>query len=276
MSRTMIQAAVTMNQLQNKLDLIGNNLSNSQTTGYKSRQADFSSLLFQQINNLNDPKNAEGRSTPDGVRIGSGAKLASTNINLNLGAITETGRGLDTALLRKNDLFQIQVTENGVAETRYTRDGSFYLSPVNNNQAIMLTTADGNPVIGENGPIVIPAGFDSISIDENGEIMVTRGNGTQTAGRISIVEAIKPRLLEATGNNAFRLPDMQTLGYNLNEIIQETSPNDTLVKSGALERSNVDMSKEMTDMILTQRSYQFNARTISMSDQMMGLVNQLR
>ncbi|MYL59297.1 flagellar hook-basal body protein, partial [Virgibacillus halodenitrificans] len=72
MSRTMIQAAVTMNQLQSKLDLIGNNMANSETTGYKNRNADFSSLLFQQIDNLKDGANAVGRLTPDGVRIGSG------------------------------------------------------------------------------------------------------------------------------------------------------------------------------------------------------------
>lgn len=274
--RTMIQAAVTMNQLQNKLDLIGNNLANSQTPGYKSRSADFSSLLFQQINNMKDPANAEGRLTPDGVRIGSGARIGSTNINSAVGSIKETGRGLDVALLEKNHLFQVQVTDNGVTETRYTRAGAFYLSPVNNNQDVMLTTSDGNPVLGENGPIVIPAGFDSISISDNGQISVTRGNDTLEAGRLSIVEAVRPRLLEATGENLLRLPDLQELGYNQNEIIQATNPNDTLVKSGALEHSNVDISKEMTDLIITQRSYQFNARTISMSDQMMGLVNQLR
>ena len=276
MSRTMIQAAVTMNQLQNKLDLIGNNLANSQTTGYKSRQADFSSLLFQQMNNMTDPENAKGRLTPDGVRIGAGAKLAPPRMNQALGAITETGRGLDAALFNKNDFFQIRVTENGQAETRYTRAGAFYLSPVNNNQAVMLTTDDGNPVLGENGPIVIPTGFTAISILENGDITVTRGNETQAAGKLSIVEATRPGLLEATGKNAFRLPDLEALGYNLFDVIKASNPNDTLVKSGALERSNVDISKEMTDMIQTQRSYQFNARTISMSDQMMGLVNQLR
>lgn len=276
MSRMMIQAAVTMNQLQNKLDLIGNNLANSQTIGYKSRQADFSALLFQQINNMTDPANAEGRLTPEGVRIGSGARLGATNINLSLGTIKETGRGLDAALLEKNHLFQIQVTENGVAETRFTRAGNFYLSQTNNNQGVMLTTNDGNPVLGENGPIVIPNGFDSISIQDNGQIIVTRGGVTEVAGRLSIVEAVRPRLLEATGQNAFRLPDLQELGYNQNEIIQATNPDAALVRSGALEQSNVDMSKEMTDLIMAQRSYQFNARTISMSDQMAGLVNQLR
>ncbi|WP_099159428.1 flagellar hook-basal body protein [Virgibacillus ndiopensis] len=276
MSRTMIQAAVTMNQLQNKLDLIGNNMANSQTTGYKNRQADFASLLFQQIDNMTDPANAEGRLTPDGVRIGSGAKLGSVNIDLTPGAIKETNRALDAALLEKNHLFQIQVTENGVTETRYTRDGSFYLSPINNNQSVMLTTKDGNPILGENGPITFAEGFDEINIQPNGQIVVRRGGQSEAVGQLDIVEAVRPRLLEATGQNAFRLPNLDELNFNFNEIIQATNPNSDKLKSGALESSNVDISKQMTDLITTQRSYQFNARTISMSDQMMGLVNQLR
>ncbi|APC49721.1 flagellar hook-basal body protein [Virgibacillus halodenitrificans] len=277
MSRTMIQAAVTMNQLQSKLDLIGNNMANSETTGYKNRSADFSSLLFQQIDNLKDEANAVGRLTPEGVRIGSGAKLGTPSFDLNQGSITETGRTLDAALLRENHFFQVQVTENGIVETQYTRDGAFYLSPINNNEDVMLTDKNGNPIIGENGSIVIPAGFDSIDIHPNGQVSVKRGDQTEIAGNITVVEAVRPRLLEATGNNSFRLPaNMAELGYQPFEVMQGVEPGTEIIKNGALERSNVDISKEMTDLIMTQRSYQFNARTISMSDQMMGLINQVR
>lgn len=276
MSRTMIQAAVTMNQLQNKLDVIGNNLANSQTTGYKNRQANFSSLLFQQMNNLTDPRNAEGRLTPDGIRIGSGAKLGSINSNMQLGPLRNTDRALDTALLDANHLYQVQVIENGVTETRYTRDGAFYLSPVNNNQQVMLTNSDGNPVLGINGPIVIDEGFDDITLLPNGEIRVTRGATTEIAGRIAVVEAVRPHLLEATGENLFRLPNLAELGFNIAEIIQPVGENEQILKGGTLEASNVDMSQEMSELIMTQRAYQFNARTISMSDQMLGLINQLR
>lgn len=272
----MIQAAVTMNQLQNKLDLIGNNMANSQTTGYKTRQADFSSLLFQQIDNLNSPANAEGRLTPDGIRIGSGARLGATNINLEHGSLVTTDRVLDTALIGENQFFQIQVTENGNTETRYTRDGSFYLNPINNNQDVILVSSDGNPILGENGPIVIPEGFEAITILENGQIVIQRGGQEEIAGTIAVVEAVRPRLLETTGQNMFRLPDLAQLGYNLGDIIQDTAPNADVLESGTLEQSNVDIAEQMSDLILAQRSYQFNARTISMGDQMMGLVNQLR
>ncbi|WP_047982578.1 flagellar hook-basal body protein [Ornithinibacillus contaminans] len=272
MSRLMLQAASTMNQLQQKMDLIGNNIANISTTGYKTRQADFSSLLFQQINNMTDPANAEGRLTPDGVRVGSGAKLGSINVDLSLGNLTNTGRALDVALTQPNQLFQISVTENNVTETRYTRDGSFYLSPLANNQ-VALTTKDGDPVLGVNGQIIFEDGFDEINITDNGQITVRRGNDTQVVGQLDVVEAVRPRLLEATGNNNFRLPDLDALGYNQADIIQDVQ---ATMKSGTLESSNVDMAQQLTDLITAQRSYQFNARTISMGDQMMGLVNQLR
>ena len=52
MDASMINASVTMNQLQKAIDTIGNNMANSNTYGYKSRQTQFSDLLFQQVNNL--------------------------------------------------------------------------------------------------------------------------------------------------------------------------------------------------------------------------------
>ncbi|SFE10299.1 flagellar basal-body rod protein FlgG [Lentibacillus persicus] len=276
MSRSMIQAAVTMNQLQSKMDLISNNMANSQTTGYKTRQADFASLLFQQIDNMTDPANADGRLTPDGVRVGSGAKLGSVNIDLTPGSLQETERALDAALLEKNHLFQIQVTENDVTETRYTRDGSFYLSPLNGGEDVMLATKDGHPVLGENGPIIIEEGFDAITIDPDGQISVQRGNVNENAGNLAVTEAVRPQLLEASGDNTFRLPDLDELAFDFAEIMQPAGQNSEILRSGALEQSNVDIGSQMTDLLNAQRSYQFNARTISMGDQMMGLVNQLR
>lgn len=272
----MIQAAVTMNQLQKKLDVVGNNIANSQTTGYKTRGAEFSSLLFQQMNNISNPGNNEARLTPEGIRIGSGARLGATTINLEQGSIVTTDRALDTALLHENTLFQIQVTENDTTETRYTRDGAFYLNPTPDGEMVTLTTSDGHAVLGENGPITFLNGFDSINIRENGQIVVERGNFVEEVGTLDIVQVTLPNVLEAVGHNMFRLPNLEELGLNLADIIQNPDVNGDLLQSQALEQSNVDLAGQMSDLILAQRSYQFNARTISMSDQMMGLVNGLR
>ncbi|MDC3416714.1 flagellar hook-basal body protein [Aquibacillus salsiterrae] len=275
MSRIAMQAAVTMGQLQNKLDVIGNNMANVDTTGFKTRNAEFSSLLVQQINNLSAPENAQGRLTPDGIRVGAGARMSNTTLDLKAGALKETGRALDLALLKGNHFFQIAVTENGETETRYTRAGNFYLNPLGNDQ-VAIATADGFPLLGADGPVVLADNMEAISITSTGAIEVTRNGQTAVEGQLQVVEAVRPRLLEATGNNNFRLSEQSLQAFDPGEIIPVADEAEVQIKSGSLENSNVDVAKQMTDLVTTQRVYQLNARSISMNDQMMGLINQLR
>lgn len=274
MSQMIVNAAVTMNQLQQKLDTIGNNMANANTAGYKSRQVDFSSLLFQQVNNMSAPANAEGRLTQDGIRVGSGARLGAVDMNHATGSIKTTDRPLDVALHNPNQFFQTLVNENGIEETLYTRDGSFYLSP--QGDGLMLTNADGHAVLGVDGPLSVEDGFESIELNSRGQLIATRNGQTVVEGQLAVVQAVRPKMLEAAGSNSFRLPDLDALGFAPADIIQQVGGAQDILETGALEQSNVDISKEMSELILAQRSYQFNARTISMGDQMMGLVNQLR
>lgn len=269
------QAAVTMNQLQKQMDTIGHNLSNSQTAGYKSRQAEFSSLLFQQINNLTDPENARGRTTPDGIRVGTGARLGAINNQLALGAMQTTGRDLDAMLLNEYDFFQVLVQENGVDEVRYTRDGSFYLSAVGDDE-VLLVTGDGRPVSGVDGPIQFNGNFDNIHINDNGAIVVQRGTETEVVGTLDVVRIERSRILEAAGDNLFRFPNVDALGLDIAELVAGVPQGEKVIENKVLEMSNVRLEDEMTRLITAQRSYQFNARTISTADQMQGLVNQLR
>src|SRR5690625_281857 len=244
----MIQAAVTMNQLQKQLDVIGNNIANTETTGYKARKTEFSSLLFDQINNLTDPANEQGRLTPDGIRVGSGARLRTTNFNLSEGHMVTTDRPLDTALIEPNSLFEIQVTENDVSERRFTRDGAFYINPINDAQ-VMLTTVDGHQVLGRDGnPIVFSSEFDNIDISETGTVTIQQGNLTLPVGELNVVTANRPRLLEAVGENQFRLPNLEELGMVEDDIIQDTTMGLEVLQNHTLERSNVQLSEEMSEL----------------------------
>lgn len=273
--RMMGQASAAMKALQHKLDMIGHNLANSNTHGYKARKAEFQSLLKQHINNLNDPINAQGRITPDGIRVGTGSKLGSTNSDLSIGSMQVTERNLDTMLLHENHYYQINFQQDGVNEVRYTRSGAFYVTPVGNGQ-VQLVTSEGYPVLGANGPITFRDDFNEININERGEVIVTYGTNEVVEGRLAIVEITRPRLLEAVGDNAFRLPNLAALGYNFNDIVRVALNDVPLVQSNALEMSNVAIQDEMTDMIIAQRAYQLNARSITTADQMQGLINQLR
>ncbi|HHU20366.1 MAG TPA: flagellar hook-basal body protein [Bacilli bacterium] len=277
MSRMNIQAAVTMGQLQNKLDLISHNVANLNTSGYKSQSGNFSSLIYQNIDNLRDQAaNAPGRQTPHGIRLGSGARIGHTNINLSAGALNVTNRGLDIALLRDNHLLQIEVTENGNTETRYTRDGTLYLQPIDGGQ-LMLTTSDGHPVIGQTGgAIIFDENIEDVRINEIGQIVTLRGGTEFVEDGLALVEAVRPQFLEPAGKNLFRLPDLTEAAYVAEDIVTEVAQFDNEIQSGTLEQSNVDLATQMAELLQTQRAYQYNARTITMHDQMRGLINQLR
>ena len=275
MSRMGIQAATTMRELQNKLDLIGHNVANANTTGYKTQMANFSSLLYQNIDNFSDEAaNSVGRITPLGIRQGAGAKVGHANNNFTQGALINTERPLDLALTEDRQFFEVAVTENGETETRFTRDGSFYLQPTETGDSA-LVTSNGHAVLDQFGEaIIITEGFDDVALDASGQVVVERGGVTNAEAALSVVEAIRPQFLEQTGQNLFRLPDVTETGFEAGDIIGQVA--DVNVAVGRLEGSNVELSTQMTELIQTQRAYQFNARTISMHDQMRGLINQMR
>jgi flagellar basal-body rod protein FlgG len=278
MDSSMITSAVTMGQIQQKIDLIANNLSNAGTNGYKSRDSEFTALLSQQIQNLPPKADSAGRLTPTGIRMGTGAAISDTQLNMAQGAIKKTDRALDLALTDPHHFFQVSVVgSDGTTSVQYTRDGTFYLSPGSGNGARQLVDAAGNYVLDANGSkINIPANLSDIKFHENGAIDGKLPNGqTVSIGTLGLVNISRPQLLQAQGGNLFTLPNLQALGLQTANVIQ-TANGQGSVMQGALEGSNVDTSKELTDLIGIQRAYQFNARALSISDQMMGLINNLR
>jgi flagellar basal-body rod protein FlgG len=268
MNQSMITASATMGQLQKRLDTIANNLANSDTIGFKKRQATFAELLYQQVQN--QPNTEQTKTTPNGIRVGSGASVTATTQILTQGSLKVTDRSLDLALLGENLLFEIQ-GNGGEAPTQYTRSGAFYLSPFGENLA--LVTADGRSVMGQDGPIVLPGDTKSIEIDDRGAVQAVLTNGS-TVGidNIKIVQALKPQYLQAAGDNTFQIdPEMDE-----NLIVQALQPQNSVVKQGALEQSNVDIGQEMVQLLETQRAFQLNAKSISYANDMMGIVTSIR
>ncbi|MTT32143.1 flagellar hook-basal body complex protein [Terrilactibacillus sp. BCM23-1] len=279
MQRSMITSSVTMGQIQKQLDMIGNNLANASTTGYKSKNATFTELLEQQMDNINPKEDKAPRLTPDGIRSGTGAKIDDIKTNMTQGGIQSTDRDLDLALTSPDQMFEIGVSNGtGGRVTQYTRDGAFYLSTNDQNPSqVNFVTRNGQAILDSNGnPISLPSGSKSIEVSSNGEVTAIMPNDTrQTVGQIGIVTVNRPELLESRGDNLYGLPNMQALGLTAADVLTQTPLADRAVKSHALENSNVDMTKEMTDLVTLERSYQFNARALTMSDQMSGLVNNL-
>jgi len=282
LNRSMINASNTMTQLQQQLDLISNNMSNVNTTGYKRQEANFSELLYQQFDNQPNKQAEIGRNTPFSIRQGSGAKLAHTSVQMTLGALKQTGRTLDVALTQENLLFKVLVNENGQQAVRYTRDGSFQLSPTNNADEWILADSNGNAVAGpNNAPIFVRGSIKEVQIDANGNFTVVPEDDalpSQTF-ELGIVEVKRPHLLQGKGHNLFGLPNLNALNLAVQDVVEEVDGAERAglsIRQGVLEESNVDMASEMTELMIAQKSYQFNSKSITLADQMMGLVNGLR
>ncbi|MED3793304.1 flagellar hook-basal body protein [Niallia alba] len=275
MNRTMITASNTLTQLQKQMDLISNNMANVDTTGYKKQNGTFTDMLFQQFNNQKDETQEVNRLTPNGIRQGAGAKLAQTQLVMTQGSIQASDRVLDTALTKEGQLYRVLVQDGGTTEVRYTRDGAMYLSPVSDNEN-MLVTKEGHAILDENNnPILLNNNVKDYIFSSTGTLTVQFNNGGQETINLGISYANNPQSLEKTGDNLYRLSDMA----DENEAIMDLNGarrSEIAMKQNALEQSNVDISKEMVNLIATQRSYQFQSRSISLADQMMGLVNGIR
>ena len=280
MNRTMITATNTLSQLQKQMDMIGHNLSNADTTGYKRREAAFSELLVQQVNNQRVDRFETGRLTPFGVREGNGAKLAQSQLILTQGSLKSTGRSLDFALTNDRQFFKVLVQDENSSAVRYTRDGKFFASPTGNGESI-LVNGSGFPVLDENDNyITFSSDASTFEMGDNGVLTISEGNGTAQQVNVGIISVEKPQFLQQYGSNLLGFADnLQELGVTEDEVITNFTGADrtgiSMVQS-SLESSNVDIGKEMTDMLNVQRSYQFQTRSISLADQMMGLVNGIR
>ncbi|MGE6754818.1 flagellar hook-basal body protein [Rossellomorea sp. NPDC071047] len=280
MNRTMITATNTLGQLQKQMDMIGHNLSNADTNGYKRREATFSELLVQQVNNQRVEEFETGRLTPLGVREGSGAKLSQSQLILNQGSLKSTGRSLDFALTSGGQFFKVLAQDDNSSAVRYTRDGAFFVSPTGNGEAT-LVNGSGLPVLDENDNyITFSEDASSFQLGDNGILTVTGAGGVEEKFNLGIVTVEKSQFLQQFGGNLLGFAEnLDELGVTEDEVVTNVvggARSDISMVQNSLEASNVDISKEMTDMLNVQRSYQFQARSISLADQMMGLVNGIR
>src|SRR5580658_3426216 len=160
MIRALYSAASGMSAQQTNLDNIANNLANANTTGYKSRRAQFQDLMYQ---SLVQPGAAAGQQTvvPSGLQVGLGTRTAANSISMAQGSFTQTGNQLDL-VIQGNGFFQIQLP-NG--ELAYTRAGGFQLNSTGN-----VVDSNGN-LLQPN--IVIPTNAQTVTVAPDGTVSYT-------------------------------------------------------------------------------------------------------
>lgn len=281
LNRTMITASNSLSQIQKALDVVSSNVANVDTTGYKRQVTNFSSLLYQNVNNQKNPDEEIGRLSPNGIRLGVGTKLSQVQSQTSQGAIITTNRTLDIAFTKENQYLKVLDQVNGNGTVRYTRDGALYISPIGDGNTVVLTNSDGYPILDENEDfITFSRDFKEMSFTPTGEMIIELNDGTKQNVNLGIVQVKKPQFLESSGGNLVSLPsNMDELNLGVEDILTELTGiqrNQVSIQQGVLEKSNVSLSDEMTNLITLQRSYQFQSRAVSIADQMLGLINGIR
>ncbi len=263
MVRSLWTAASGMIGQQASIDTISNNLANVNTPGFKKVRADFEDLIYQTVRIAGTPA-TEDTVVPSPIQMGSGVKLAATQRQFLQGALQNTENNSDIAI--QGDGFFRTMTYDGTYA--YTRDGSFKID--SNGQFV---TSDGYKLMPE---LVLPQGFipDTLSIAQDGRVTVKVPGQDDPiqVGQLELYRFPNPVGLSSIGENLFKVsnasgdpiagrPGFDGMGKTIHKF---------------LEMSNVSVVREMVNMIVAQRAYEFNSKAIQTSDNMLGTATNLK
>ncbi|MFW6306726.1 MAG: flagellar basal-body rod protein FlgG [Bacillota bacterium] len=253
-------SATGMGAQQTNIDVISNNLSNVNTTGYKKSRVNFQDMMYQRLKQPGTP-NAQGTQIPVGIEIGHGSKVSATQKMFSKGNVQNTGNPLDI-LIEGDGFLQVALPDG---TTAYTKDGSL---KIDSNGDVV--TSDGYPIMPR---LNVPPTGTEISINSDGSFVVMDGMG-------EIVQESRIELARFSNQAG-----LKSLGRNLYAESPASGPAETgmpgeagygTLVQGFLEMSNVQVVEEMVNMIAAQRAYEVNSKAIQAADQMLGTASQLR
>ncbi len=261
MNRALRTAATGMFGQQLNVDLIANNLANVNTTGFKKSRPEFQDLMYQTLKASEISENPNIQSATE-IQVGNGTIPVATPKSFAQGDIQPTNNPLDVAI-QGDGFIQVRRTDGTIA---YTRDGSFKVSGEG-----MLVTSQGNII--EPG-LTFPADTTSIDIGKDGTINATvAGQSSPTkVGQLEMAKFVNPVGLKPIGGNLYTetpASGKSILGTAGSEGFGELMP-------GSLEASNVDVVEEMVSMIVAQRAYEINSKTIQTVQDMLTMANNLQ
>ena len=253
--RALSIASTGMLAQQTNVEVIANNLANMNTTAFKEQRAEFTDLLYQNIQTPGSQTSDQGTYAPNGIQLGAGVRTAAVYRITTQGDLKSTGNPYDVAI-QGSGFFRIQQSDGTDA---YSRSGNFSLSPQG-----QLVTQDG--LVVQPG-IAIPANTLSVTINAQGQVTASvAGNATpQTVGQLELTRFPNEAGLNAVGSNLF----LETPASGAPQAGVPGSPGFGTIQQGFLETSNVNSVDEITALITAQRAYEMNSKVISAADQML-------
>lgn len=269
MMRALWTAATGMTGQQTNVDVIANNLSNVNTTAYKKSTVTFKDLVYD---NRTRAYNLDKNEAPVDLQIGLGARPSATLKNFSDGNYQASEIPTDLAITGEG-FFTLKDAKGDVI---YTRDGSFKFTPVDEGQ--MLVNSQGYQVLDAEGNEIILKlnSFDDMVIDQVGKISIRDANNEiiPTGTEIGVVRFQNPAGLLSLGSNNYAATDNS--GAAVWENAMDEGSDRSSVMQYYLEGSNVQLVDEMVNLIVAQRAYEINSKSINAADEMLQQANNLR
>ncbi|MEW6581980.1 MAG: flagellar hook-basal body complex protein [Actinomycetota bacterium] len=263
---------------QTMMDVLSSNIANVNTFGFKSQRTTFKDALLQNLSGAGAPSSNLGGT--NARQVGLGMTLNSIDNLMTQGNAQSTGVVTDVAI-QGDGYFRIAqgsaftgANLNAGAGENFTRAGNFTFDAQG-----YLVTQNGYYVIGYVGTSttdgrlqVNPSTTQAINVDPAGVITAIDNTGTATTvGTIRLAKFANSAGLERISNNMWRTSNNS--GTPVNGTPGGAAGHGQITP-GTLEMSNVDLALEFTNMIIAQRGFQANGKTITASDQMLEeLVN---
>lgn len=276
MLRSLYSGVSGMRGFQTKLDVIGNNIANVNTVGFKAGRVMFKDILSQTVSGVTAPTDTNGG--VNSKQIGLGVALGAIDTVHTPGSAMTTN--VPTDLRIDGDGFFMVRTDETQTRPYLTRAGNF---TIDSNRR--LVNADGLFVLSSDGEqITLDDTITAFSISQYGEIIGVGTDGTTTPSGVfvGVAKVVNPSGLEKIGGNLYRItpnalpPDAQDIAFGDETRAGNATSGTGTIVSGQLEMSNVDLTGEFTEMIVAQRGFQANSRIITTSDEVLQEVVNLK
>jgi flagellar basal-body rod protein FlgG len=256
-----------LSALNTALDITANNLANVNTPGYKTSRANFQDLLYIEKAQPG-VLNANQDERPIGLYVGLGVKVSGTQLDFTQGAPQATGRPLDV-MIQGRGFFQVGVEDNlGNGGQAFTRAGNLAL---NSDGELVLANDQGRRL---EPTISVPPDALEITITGDGRVLYTIAGQTEPseAGQIETATFVNPAGLKQIGENLYA--ESEASGPPSTGVPGEDDRGS--LQQNFLEASNVDPTRELIELIRTQRAFEMNSQSIRAADETLRSVAQLR
>ena len=262
-----------LESFQQDMDVIGNNIANINTTGFKAGTVEFADTLSNTLRGAS--------STSDAEQVGTGVQLTAIDNNWSQGAIESTGVPSQLAI-NGNGFFEV-ADPSTPADIFATRDGTFSVNSAGNlvttgGYLVQGYTAGGTTlgnVMVNSDPAKPTVSMVSYTIDSAGNVNVQQSDGTTyVSGQVLLTNIVDPQQLISEGNNLYS--NLAAAGATALAVPGSAASGTGQIQGSALESSNVDLSTEMANLITAQRAFEANSKIITTTNEVLQTLVQMK